>query len=63
MIYDDTVNDVFYPPEQPFASWILNDTNWVWEAPVPYPSDANDEMDTSLPYKSYVWNEDQKIGY
>jgi len=53
----DIVNDVFYG-EQPFASWILNETNWTWEAPVPYPSDANNEMDTSLPYKSYVWSED-----
>ena len=53
----DIVNDVFYG-EQPFPSWLLNETTWTWEAPVPYPSDANNKMDTSLPYKSYVWSED-----
>ena len=43
-IYDRN-NDVFYPP-QPYPSWTLN-TNWVWEAPVAYPTDG----------KMYTWNE------
>lgn len=51
----DTENDVFYAP-QPFDSWTL-DSNWVWQPPVAYPSDANYEQDTSLPIKHYVWNE------
>jgi hypothetical protein len=42
----DSVNDVFYAP-QPFASWILNNTTWLWEAPVAYPTDD----------KKYKWNE------
>ena len=29
----DATNDVFYAP-QPFPSWILNNTTWLWEAPV-----------------------------
>lgn len=58
-IYDDT-NDVFYPPA-PYPSWVISeDTNWVWVAPVEYPSDANDEMDPSLPHKAYEWNEDSE---
>jgi hypothetical protein len=42
----DSANDVFYAP-QPFASWILNETTWTWEAPTPYPNDD----------KLYKWDE------
>jgi hypothetical protein len=42
----DIQNDVFYAP-QPFASWILNTSTWLWEAPVPYPNDG----------KAYQWDE------
>lgn len=42
----DATNDVFYAP-QPFSSWILNNTTWLWEAPVAYPTDG----------KQYKWNE------
>ena len=47
-IYDEE-NDVFYPPA-PFPSWILN-ANWVWEAPVDYPTIT--EAGTT-----YEWNEE-----
>jgi hypothetical protein len=43
----DRDNDVFYAP-QPFPSWTLNETTWLWEAPVAYPDDG----------KTYKWNED-----
>jgi hypothetical protein len=42
----DATNDVFYAP-QPYPSWILNNTTWLWEAPVAYPTDD----------KRYKWNE------
>ena len=42
----DQVNDVFYAPK-PYASWTLNQTTWLWEAPTPYPTDD----------KMYKWNE------
>ena len=42
----DSANDVFYAP-QPFASWLLNETTWTWEAPTPYPNDD----------KLYKWDE------
>ena len=42
----DATNDVFYAP-QPFPSWILNNTTWLWEAPVAMPTDGKD----------YKWNE------
>ena len=42
----DSVNDVFYAP-QPYPSWILNNTTWLWESPVAMPTDG----------KLYKWNE------
>lgn len=42
----DATNDVFYAP-QPYPSWILNNTTWTWESPVPYPANG----------KIYEWNE------
>lgn len=47
MKYDATA-DAFHWP-QPHASWTLNKTTYLWEAPVEYPSDG----------KLYVWNEDK----
>lgn len=43
----DAQNDVFYTP-QPYPSWTLNQTTWLWEAPTPYPQDG----------KIYRWDED-----
>jgi len=42
----DQANDVFYAP-QPYASWVLNNTSWTWEAPVAMPTDG----------KPYKWDE------
>jgi hypothetical protein len=42
----DATNDVFYAP-QPFPSWTLNESTWLWEAPVAYPTDG----------KEYIWDE------
>jgi hypothetical protein len=36
----------FYSP-QPFPSWALDKTTYLWEAPIPYPTDDN----------VYTWNE------
>ena len=44
--YDET-NDVFIAPK-PYDSWVLDETKWLWKAPVDYPSDG----------KSYTWNEE-----
>jgi hypothetical protein len=33
----DAINDVFYAP-QPYPSWILNTTTWIWEAPIKMPT-------------------------
>ena len=42
----DRTNDVFYA-SKPFASWTLNETTWLWEAPVAKPDDD----------KIYRWDE------
>lgn len=42
----DSANDVFYAP-QPYASWVLNNTTWTWEAPVVMPTNG----------KQYNWDE------
>jgi hypothetical protein len=42
----DATNDVFYAP-QPFASWTLSQSTWLWEPPTPYPNDG----------KMYKWDE------
>ena len=43
----DRDRDAFIPP-QPFASWTLNETSCLWEAPVAYPDDG----------QIYRWDED-----
>ena len=44
--YDKT-RDAFIAPK-PYASWTLNDTTCLWEAPTAYPDDG----------KRYEWDED-----
>ena len=57
MKYDST-NDVFYP-QQPYPSWTLNTSTWVWDAPVAMPDDAGyDDMENATVYVEYTWNED-----
>jgi len=45
----DHINDVFVEPK-PFASWTLNQSTWLWEAPTAHPDDGN----------HYSWNESTK---
>ena len=42
----DAKNDVFYAP-QPYPSWILNTTTWLWEAPIEMPTTKGD----------WIWDE------
>jgi hypothetical protein len=45
-VVQDGVIGVFYAP-QPYPSWVLNTQTYLWQAPVPYPTDGG----------SYVWDE------
>jgi hypothetical protein len=44
----DAAKDAFIPPK-PFASWTLNATSCLWEAPTPMPTDD----------KMYTWSEEE----
>ena len=44
--YYDKINDAFYS-QQPYTSWTLNTTTYLWEPPITYPTDG----------KVYDWNE------
>jgi hypothetical protein len=43
--YDEEL-DAFIPPK-PFDSWILDEDDGLWQAPIPYPESGR-----------YVWNEE-----
>jgi hypothetical protein len=43
-----TFDGTGFAAPQPYASWTLNETSYLWEAPVAYPEDG----------KRYQWNED-----
>lgn len=43
----DEQRDAFIPPK-PYASWVLNETSCLWDAPVSYPDDG----------KFYSWDEE-----
>jgi hypothetical protein len=51
--YDED-RDAFIPPK-PFASWVVNETTCVWEAPVAYPS-VTTYGDPAKPYE-ISWDE------
>ena len=53
----DKDRDAFIPPK-PYASWVLNETTCLWNAPVAMPSDAGQ----GDPPKRYTWNE-ETIGW
>jgi len=48
-VVENGVVGVFYAP-QPFPSWTISAPTWLWQAPVPYPTDGN----------NYVWDEPTK---
>tara|TARA_S200002703_G_C3767644_1_gene236331 strand:- start:677 stop:1087 length:411 start_codon:yes stop_codon:yes gene_type:complete len=56
--YDED-RDAFIPPKS-YASWILNETTCIWEAPIVKPelTDEQESQNTAeTHYWSYIWNE------
>jgi len=45
----DHINDAFIPPK-PYASWVLDQSTWTWNAPTARPDDG----------KHYEWDEATK---
>tara|TARA_R100000458_G_scaffold11025_1_gene8769 strand:- start:1001 stop:1462 length:462 start_codon:yes stop_codon:yes gene_type:complete len=52
----DSKNDMFLHPK-PYESWVLDVATAGWKPPIDYPSDANQDLDTSAPVKNYDWDE------
>ena len=48
----DSQRDAFIPPK-PYASWVLDESTCLWNAPVAMPSDVGQ----GDPPKRYTWNE------
>jgi len=48
----DPIRDAFIPPK-PYASWVLDESTCLWQAPVDMPEDAG----TGDPPKRYTWDE------
>lgn len=58
----DAENDVFYST-QPFPSWSLDTSTWLWNPPITYPDDGGnyywDEASTSWALRSTISEEQQ----
>ena len=44
----------FFAPPQPYASWVLNTSTGIWEAPTTVPTLTDEQKAAN---KIYVWNE------
>ena len=51
----DADRDAFIPPK-PYASWVLDESTCLWNAPMPYPTDLGTP---DIP-KMYTWNEETR---
>ena len=49
----DVGNDVFIPPK-PYDSWVMDETIWLWKAPVDKPALTDEQVNAN---NYYDWNE------
>ena len=63
MTYDED-RDAFIPIK-PYASWVINETTCLWEAPTPKPNEDTNEIryewnedNLAWEQKNYTWNEE-----
>ena len=49
----DASKDAFIPP-QPFASWVLDESSCLWDAPITRPTETQEEIDAG---SFYQWDE------
>tara|TARA_R110000787_G_scaffold284741_1_gene398858 strand:+ start:820 stop:1242 length:423 start_codon:yes stop_codon:yes gene_type:complete len=50
----DEAKDIFIP-EQPFSSWVFNESTVEWEAPIAFPSNTDSDNAEEM---SVFWDED-----
>jgi len=55
----DSTNLIFHKP-QPYASWTLNTTTGLWEAPIPMPNTTYTDSTGTVLSDFYAWNEDNQ---
>ena len=55
----DSTNSIFHKPK-PYASWTLNTTTGLWEAPSAKPDTTSTHSDGKEIQDQYAWNEDNK---
>jgi len=53
--YDED-RDAFIPPK-PFASWVLNETTCLWEAPITRPELTEEQINNRV---GQIWNEENQ---
>ena len=49
----DASKDAFIPP-QPFASWVLDESSCLWDAPITRPTETQEQIDAG---SFYQWDE------
>lgn len=47
VLLETSIDIILQRPSQPYSSWIYDDQNYMWTAPIPYPNDGN----------NYMWDE------
>ena len=55
----DSTNLIFHKT-QPYASWTLNTTTGLWEAPIPMPNTTYTDSTGTVLSDFYAWNEDNQ---
>ena len=55
----DSTNLIFHKT-QPYASWTLNTTTGLWEAPIPMPNTTYTDSTGTVISDFYAWNEDNQ---
>ena len=48
-------DDVFMTGIKPYPSWVVNNTSWIWEAPIVCPTLTQEQIDAE---NYYTWDED-----
>ena len=60
--YDSSL-DAFIPPKPPFDSWVLNKSTYLWESPIPQPSDMHSRKSGLYQWQEDVYKADNTKGW
>ena len=54
------LTNLIFHKTQPYASWTLNTTTGLWEAPIPMPNTTYTDSTGTVLSDFYAWNEDNQ---